>query len=94
MLTESYGLPSWGSYAVFGVATVVVGLLLGLVRFCPSCEYEVFNGVPGHFWGLVLGVVGLVVDQTGAYYGGNYCKKYTLFMEVSLKRTPFLSPNT
>ena len=30
-LTESYGLPAWGSYVIFGVATVLTGLILGMV---------------------------------------------------------------
>ncbi|CAB4015431.1 thioredoxin-related transmembrane 1-like [Paramuricea clavata] len=31
VLTESYGLPAWGSYVLFGVATVLAGLILGMV---------------------------------------------------------------
>ena len=32
-ITEEYGLPSWMSYVLFALATIVVGALLGLVRF-------------------------------------------------------------
>ena len=31
-ITEEYGLPSWMSYVLFALATIVVGALLGLVR--------------------------------------------------------------
>ena len=31
LLTVTYGLPVWASYAIFGVATVLTGLLLGMV---------------------------------------------------------------
>ncbi|XP_028392944.1 thioredoxin-related transmembrane protein 1-like [Dendronephthya gigantea] len=30
-LTETYGLPAWGSYVLFGVGTVLIGLILGVV---------------------------------------------------------------
>ena len=32
-LVEVYGLPTWGSYLVFALATILVGALLGLVGF-------------------------------------------------------------
>ncbi|XP_068221188.1 thioredoxin-related transmembrane protein 1-like [Palaemon carinicauda] len=34
LLVEEYGLPTWGSYLVFALATVVVGALLGLILVC------------------------------------------------------------
>ncbi|XP_066938207.1 thioredoxin-related transmembrane protein 1-like [Macrobrachium rosenbergii] len=34
VLVEEYGLPTWGSYLVFALATVVVGALLGLILVC------------------------------------------------------------
>ncbi|NWV39102.1 TMX1 protein, partial [Grantiella picta] len=30
-LTENLGIPVWGSYAVFGLATLFLGMILGLV---------------------------------------------------------------
>lgn len=33
-LHEDYGLPSWGSYALFAVATIFLGALLGLILVC------------------------------------------------------------
>lgn len=30
-LMEEYGLPTWGSYLIFALATILVGALLGLV---------------------------------------------------------------
>lgn len=30
-MTEVYGVPVWGSYTIFAVATIVVGLILGVV---------------------------------------------------------------
>ena len=36
LLTVTYGLPVWASYAIFGVLTVLVGILLGVV----SCSLE------------------------------------------------------
>ena len=32
-ITEEYGLPSWMSYVLFALATIIVGALLGLVSF-------------------------------------------------------------
>ncbi|XP_050680700.1 thioredoxin-related transmembrane protein 1-like [Leptidea sinapis] len=34
MLMETYGLPTWGSYLIFAVATIFVGALLGLLLVC------------------------------------------------------------
>ena len=31
LFTVTYGLPVWASYTIFGVATVLTGLLLGMV---------------------------------------------------------------
>ncbi|XP_046675366.1 thioredoxin-related transmembrane protein 1-like isoform X2 [Homalodisca vitripennis] len=33
-LMEDYGLPTWGSYLIFAVATIIIGALLGLVAVC------------------------------------------------------------
>jgi len=33
-LMEEYGLPTWGSYLIFAVATIIVGALLGLMAVC------------------------------------------------------------
>jgi hypothetical protein len=32
-LMEDYGMPTWGSYLIFAVATIIIGALLGLVSF-------------------------------------------------------------
>ncbi|NXU90207.1 TMX1 protein, partial [Xiphorhynchus elegans] len=39
-LTENLGIPVWGSYAIFGLATLFSGLILGLVSeaFGPQCD--------------------------------------------------------
>lgn len=29
---EDFGLPTWGSYLIFALATIILGALLGLVR--------------------------------------------------------------
>ena len=31
-MTAEYGIPTWGSYALFAVATILCGLILGLVN--------------------------------------------------------------
>lgn len=31
-LMEDYGLPTWGSYLIFAVATIIMGAVLGLVN--------------------------------------------------------------
>ena len=33
LLTVTYGLPVWASYTIFGVSTVLLGILLGVVSF-------------------------------------------------------------
>ena len=33
LLTVTYGLPVWASYTIFGVSTVLIGILLGVVSF-------------------------------------------------------------
>lgn len=33
-LMEEYGLPTWGSYLIFAIATIVLGAILGLVMVC------------------------------------------------------------
>ncbi|XP_069677516.1 thioredoxin-related transmembrane protein 1 isoform X2 [Periplaneta americana] len=33
-LMEEYGMPTWGSYLIFAVATIIIGALLGLVLVC------------------------------------------------------------
>jgi hypothetical protein len=41
-ITEEYGLPSWMSYVLFALATIIVGALLGLVNIFPSIlSYQV-----------------------------------------------------
>ncbi|XP_038217100.1 thioredoxin-related transmembrane protein 1 [Zerene cesonia] len=34
MLMETYGLPTWGSYLIFAIATIFIGALLGLMLVC------------------------------------------------------------
>lgn len=34
MLLKEYGLPAWGSYALFAVATILLGAILGLLLVC------------------------------------------------------------
>ncbi|CAB3245140.1 unnamed protein product [Arctia plantaginis] len=34
MLMDTYGLPTWGSYLIFAVATIFIGALLGLLLVC------------------------------------------------------------
>lgn len=31
---EDFGLPTWGSYLIFAVGTIILGALLGLVLVC------------------------------------------------------------
>lgn len=39
-ITEEYGIPYWGSYLLFAVATIVIGAVLGLVLvFLIDCFY-------------------------------------------------------
>lgn len=40
-MTEKLGIPVWGSYVIFGLATLFSGLALGLVsNFAALCHYE------------------------------------------------------
>ncbi|XP_055603195.1 thioredoxin-related transmembrane protein 1-like [Uranotaenia lowii] len=34
MMAKEYGLPSWGSYAIFAIGTILLGAILGLVLVC------------------------------------------------------------
>lgn len=34
MLLTEYGLPTWGSYAIFAIATIFIGALIGLLFVC------------------------------------------------------------
>ncbi|XP_049882330.1 thioredoxin-related transmembrane protein 1-like [Pectinophora gossypiella] len=34
MLMEQYGLPTWGSYLIFAIGTILIGALLGLLLVC------------------------------------------------------------
>lgn len=34
MLSKEYGLPTWGSYALFAVGTILLGAILGLILVC------------------------------------------------------------
>ena len=40
-ITEEYGYPPWVSYAAFGLATILLGAILGLVstRFVPLSHW-------------------------------------------------------
>ncbi|CAB0019032.1 unnamed protein product [Nesidiocoris tenuis] len=38
-LMEEYGLPSWGSYLIFAVVTIILGAILGLVSFADLNNY-------------------------------------------------------
>ncbi|XP_045464763.1 thioredoxin-related transmembrane protein 1-like isoform X1 [Harmonia axyridis] len=33
-MTEDFGLPTWGSYLIFAIATILMGAILGLVLVC------------------------------------------------------------
>jgi len=52
-MTEDYGIPVWGSYLVFAIATIIIGLLLGLV----SLKLVLYNTVKVYvvslFWFLL-----------------------------------------
>ncbi|GCC33196.1 hypothetical protein chiPu_0011664 [Chiloscyllium punctatum] len=43
-LTETLGIPAWGSYVIFAVATLMAGLILGLVftAFPNDSDFDVF----------------------------------------------------
>ncbi|XP_072933846.1 thioredoxin-related transmembrane protein 1-like [Epargyreus clarus] len=34
MLMDTYGLPTWGSYLIFAIATIFIGAFLGLILVC------------------------------------------------------------
>ncbi|KAM3968926.1 thioredoxin-related transmembrane protein 1 [Aphomia sociella] len=34
MLMDTYGLPTWGSYLIFALATIFIGAILGLILVC------------------------------------------------------------
>lgn len=34
MLSKEYGLPTWGSYALFAIGTILLGAILGLILVC------------------------------------------------------------
>lgn len=34
MLSKEYGLPVWGSYALFAIGTILLGAILGLILVC------------------------------------------------------------
>ncbi|OXA60313.1 thioredoxin-related transmembrane protein 1 [Folsomia candida] len=34
VMLEEYGIPTWAAYLMFGVATIVIGLILGLILVC------------------------------------------------------------
>jgi len=34
VMLEEYGIPAWAAYLIFGVATIVIGLILGLLLVC------------------------------------------------------------
>ncbi|XP_046818331.1 thioredoxin-related transmembrane protein 1 [Vespa crabro] len=33
-LTEDFGLPTWGSYLIFAIATIILGAILGIIIIC------------------------------------------------------------
>ena len=41
-MTDDYGIPVWGSYLIFAVATIILGLFIGLVsmKFCIVYSYQ------------------------------------------------------
>lgn len=40
LLTVTYGLPVWASYTIFGVSTVLIGILLGVgIVFLSDCIF-------------------------------------------------------
>lgn len=56
-LTENLGIPVWGSYAVFGLATLFLGMVLGLVSEAlgTDCDCVTLVLPPPQFWAGVLG---------------------------------------
>jgi len=47
-LMEEYGMPTWGSYLIFAVATIIIGALLGLVSFFYIEEHCSLNVMTCH----------------------------------------------
>jgi len=43
-MTDDYGIPVWGSYLIFAVATIILGLLIGLVSL-EACSVQYCNAV-------------------------------------------------
>lgn len=56
-LTETLGIPVWGSYAVFGLATLFLGMVLGLVSeiLGAGCDFVTLVLPPPQLWAGVLG---------------------------------------
>lgn len=56
-LTENLGIPVWGSYAVFGLATLFLGMVLGLVSEAlgTDCDCVTLVLPPPQFWAGLLG---------------------------------------
>lgn len=75
-LMEEYGLPTWGSYLIFAVATIVLGALLGLIMVCiidyfypckPSdARYKDVTGIRKDLDELDRGDVDDLVDEEGS----------------------------
>jgi len=42
-MTDDYGIPVWGSYLIFAIATIIFGLLIGLVSLRASLYYTVMQ---------------------------------------------------
>lgn len=62
-LTENLGIPVWGSYAVFGLATLFLGMVLGLVSDCDTLVLP-----PAQFW---AGTQGWGAGRSPHNPGGN-----------------------
>ncbi|RMB98523.1 hypothetical protein DUI87_24737 [Hirundo rustica rustica] len=56
-MTENLGIPVWGSYAIFGLATLFLGMVLGLVSEILGADCDFVPPVlpPPQFWGGVSG---------------------------------------
>lgn len=40
IMVEDYGIPTWGGYLIFGLLTIIIGLILGLLLVCViDCIY-------------------------------------------------------
>lgn len=44
VMTNEYGIPVWGSYIIFALATILLGLLIGLVsnRVCRKIQHVLY----------------------------------------------------